>query len=546
MGYRRRAARSTYPTTQKLSQTKLMEQEFELIAKTFQGLEEVLAGELTEIGANNIQIGRRMVSFTGTRETMCRANYALRTAIRILKPLKHFKATTADEVYDAVKNYDWASMLDLKTTFAVDSVVYSENFRYSKFVAYKVKDAIVDYFREKAGQRPNISVTNPGIRFHIHISDDDCTLSLDSSGESLHKRGWRTATVDAPMNEILAAGLVMLTGWKGDCDFIDPMCGSGTIAIEACMLARNIAPGRFRSEFAFEKWPDFNADMFDAVKKDCDKERPFEHMVYAYDVDPKAVAATKANVEAAGLDKDFAIACADFRNFTQPAEKALMVINPPYGVRISPANLLGLYRMIGERLKHQFTGNEAWIISNHEECFDSIGLKPSIKIPLYNGSLDCQFQKYQIFDGKLNDFRRSGKELKSEEERRTMAEKHRFKENREFKKKIDAASEEDYGDIPDYVVRKHLEFEARRNERDSRDRRNKYNVRDAESRGGDFKRKGDRFERKAGYSERNGDYSGRNFAEGKKDFSRGGRPDRKNRDGRGRSDNDSKGKRYGR
>lgn len=546
MGYRRRAARSTYPTTQKLSQTKLMEQEFELIAKTFQGLEEVLAGELTEIGANNIQIGRRMVSFTGTRETMYRANYALRTAIRILKPLKHFKATTADEVYDAVKNYDWASMLDIKTTFAVDSVVYSENFRYSKFVAYKVKDAIVDYFREKAGQRPNISVTNPGIRFHIHISDDDCTLSLDSSGESLHKRGWRTATVDAPMNEILAAGLVMLTGWKGDCDFIDPMCGSGTIAIEACMLARNIAPGRFRSEFAFEKWPDFNADMFDAVKKDCDKERPFEHMVYAYDVDPKAVAATKANVEAAGLDKDFAIACADFRNFTQPAEKALMVINPPYGVRISPANLLGLYRMIGERLKHQFTGNEAWIISNHEECFDSIGLKPSIKIPLYNGSLDCQFQKYQIFDGKLNDFRRSGKELKSEEERRTMAEKHRFKENREFKKKIDAASEEDYGDIPDYVVRKHLEFEARRNERDSRDRRNKYNVRDAESRGGDFKRKGDRFERKAGYSERNGDYSGRNFAEGKKDFSRGGRPDRKNRDGRGRSDNDSKGKRYGR
>lgn len=523
-----------------------MEQEFELIAKTFQGLEEVLAGELTEIGANNIQIGRRMVSFTGTRETMYRANYALRTAIRILKPLKHFKATTADEVYDAVKNYDWASMLDLKTTFAVDSVVYSENFRYSKFVAYKVKDAIVDYFREKAGQRPNISVTNPGIRFHIHISDDDCTLSLDSSGESLHKRGWRTATVDAPMNEILAAGLVMLTGWKGDCDFIDPMCGSGTIAIEACMLARNIAPGRFRSEFAFEKWPDFNADMFDAVKKDCDKERPFEHMVYAYDVDPKAVAATKANVEAAGLGKDFAIACADFRNFTQPAEKALMVINPPYGVRISPANLLGLYRMIGERLKHQFTGNEAWIISNHEECFDSIGLKPSIKIPLYNGSLDCQFQKYQIFDGKLNDFRRSGKELKSEEERRTMAEKHRFKENREFKKKIDAASEEDYGDIPDYVVRKHLEFEARRNERDSRDRRNKYNVRDAESRGGDFKRKGDRFERKAGYSERNGDYSGRNFAEGKKDFSRGGRPDRKNRDGRGRSDNDSKGKRYGR
>ena len=519
-----------------------------MVAKTLKGLEAVLADELRALGAFDVEPGHRMVSFGGDLETLYQANLSCRTALRILKPFYEFEAGDPDELYDAVKAYDWGSLLTLAKTFSIDTTVYSDEFTHSRFVTYRVKDAIVDWFKDRYGEdkRPGVRLQDADVMINVHISGRKVTLSLDSSGESLHKRGWRTATVDAPMNEILAAGLVMLTGWKGDCDFIDPMCGSGTIAIEACMLARNIAPGRFRSEFAFEKWPDFNADMFDAVKKDCDKERPFEHMVYAYDVDPKAVAATKANVEAAGLDKDFAIACADFRNFTQPAEKALMVINPPYGVRISPANLLGLYRMIGERLKHQFTGNEAWIISNHEECFDSIGLKPSIKIPLYNGSLDCQFQKYQIFDGKLNDFRRSGKELKSEEERRTMAEKHRFKENREFKKKIDAASEEDYGDIPDYVVRKHLEFEARRNERDSRDRRNKYNVRDAESRGGDFKRKGDRFERKAGYSERNGDYSGRNFAEGKKDFSRGGRPDRKNRDGRGRSDNDSKGKRYGR
>lgn len=538
-----------------------MEKEFELIAKTFQGLEEILARELTEIGANNIQIGRRVVSFTGTRETVYRANYALRTAIRILKPLKHFKASNADEVYDAVKNYDWGSMLDLKTTFAVDSVVYSENFRYSKFVAYKVKDAIVDYFREAYGQRPNISVTNPGIRFHIHVSDDDCTLSLDSSGESLHKRGYRVATVDAPMNEILAAAMVMLTGWQGECDFIDPMCGSGTIAIEACMLARNIAPGRFRKEYAFEKWPDFNADIFEAVKKEYEIERPFEHMIYAYDNDPKAVAATKANVEAAGMSKDFAIACSDFRSFTQPVEKAIMVTNPPYGVRISTANLLGLYRTIGERLKHQFVGNEAWIISNHEECFDSIGLKPSLKIPLFNGSLDCQLQKYQIFSGKLNEFRGSGNELKTEEELRAMSEKHRFKEKREFKKRVDEPIEEDYGDIPDYRVRKHREFEANEKRKERRaafeanraergDGARSFRRDDRDRRGGYAGGRNDnRFGRNDSRNGRDGSRDGRKsegrFSDSKRNFSRNdSRRDSYDRNRRRSSGGDFKGKRY--
>ena len=523
-----------------------METEFELIAKTFQGLENVLAKELTALGANNIQIGHRMVSFTGDKEMMYRANFALRTAIRILKPIKHFKADSADQVYNAVKAIDWTQYLTNDTSFAVDSVVFSKEFRHSKFVAYKVKDAIVDFFRETTGTRPNISVTNPDLQLNIHIAENDCTLSLDSSGESLHRRGYRQESVEAPLNEVLAAAMILMTGWNGECDLIDPMCGSGTIPIEAALIARGIAPGVFRKEYAFEKWRDFDKEMFDRIYNDDSQEHEFNHKIYGYDNSPKANEIATHNVKAAGVTKDVVLKLQPFQQFEQPEEKSIIITNPPYGERISADDLLGLYGMIGERLKHQFTGNEAWIISNHEECFDSIGLKPSIKIPLYNGSLDCQFQKYQIFDGKLNDFRRSGKELKSEEERRTMAEKHRFKENREFKKKIDAASEEDYGDIPDYVVRKHLEFEARRNERDSRDRRNKYNVRDAESRGGDFKRKGDRFERKAGYSERNGDYSGRNFAEGKKDFSRGGRPDRKNRDGRGRSDNDSKGKRYGR
>jgi putative N6-adenine-specific DNA methylase len=453
-----------------------MENEFELIAKTFQGLEDLLAQELAEIGANNIKKGRRVVHFTGDTETMYQANYMLRTAIRILKPLKHFSARNADEVYDTVRNYEWRNILDLKTTFAVDSVVYSENFSYSKFVAYKVKDAIVDYFRENCGKRPNISIANPDIRFHIHISDDDCTLSLDSSGESLHKRGYRVESVDAPINEVLAAGIVKLTGWNGECDYIDPMCGSATIPIEACMMARNIAPGKFRKEFAFQKWADYSESLFLSIKDSCTaQERPFEHRMYAYDVDANAVKAAKANIIAAELDEDFVVDRRDFRDFKQPTEKAIMVINPPYGVRIKSDSALPLlYKAIGERLKHQFTGNEAWIICNSEELFQNIGLKPSIKIPLFNGSLDCQLQKYQIFSGKFNEFRHEGNDIKTDRERRQMADPHRFKVHREFKKRLDEDEQADYGDIPDYVIRKHREFEEnqrRKERRAARDQR---------------------------------------------------------------------------
>lgn len=484
-----------------------MEQEFELIAKTFQGLEGILAGELAGLGAKDIRKGRRVVYFTGDTAMMYRANYFLRTAIRILKPLKHFTATTADEVYDAVRNYEWRNILDPETTFAVDSVVYSENFSYSKFVAYKVKDAIVDYFRETAGKRPNISVANPDIRFHIHISDDDCTLSLDSSGESLHKRGYRVATVEAPINEVLAAGIVKLTEWQGDTDFIDPMCGSGTIAIEAGLIARNIAPGKFRKSFAFEKWSDFSADLFSSIKAEGGEEKPFDHHIYAYDVDANAIAAAKANIVAAGLDEDAIVERRDFHDFKQPESKALMIINPPYGVRLKPESSLPLlYKMIGERLKHQFVGGEAWIICNHEELFDAIGLKPSLKIPLYNGSLDCQLQKYQIFGGKLDEFRKEGGDIKTDEERRIMAQPHRFKQNRDFRKRSDEETEED-SNIPDYMLRKHREFEQnerRRSRYDSREDRRSYRRDDDDERRRGYRDRDDSFRRSRSDERRRG------------------------------------------
>lgn len=443
-----------------------MEQEFELIAKTFMGLEPVLAEELTQLGANNVQIGRRMVSFTGDKEMMYRANFQLHTAIRILKPIKHFKARSAEEVYDQIQKIKWDDILDVKKTFSVDSVVYSEEFRNSRFVTYKVKDAIVDWFREKQGTRPNISVSNPDIRLNIHIAEDNATLSLDSSGESLHRRGYRQEQVEAPLNEVLAAGMILMTGWKGECDFIDPMCGSGTIAIEAALIARNISPGVFRKEFAFEKWNDFDQDLFDMIYNDDSQEREFEHHIYGYDVDMKAVNTANLNVRAAGLSKDITISQADFKDFTQPAEKSIIVMNPPYGERISTPNLLNTYKMIGERFKKAFAGNEAWVLSYREECFEQIGLKPSIKIPVFNGSLECEFRKYVMFDGKMKDFRSEGGIVKTEREKSEMAQKHRFKKEREFKKRVSEETENEEDDIRSFKFHTHRleDFEKKRAE----------------------------------------------------------------------------------
>lgn len=443
-----------------------MEQEFELIAKTFMGLEPVLAEELTQLGANNVQIGRRMVSFTGDKEMMYRANFQLHTAIRILKPIKHFKARSAEEVYDQIQKIKWDDILDVKKTFSVDSVVYSEEFRNSRFVTYKVKDAIVDWFREKQGTRPNISVSNPDIRLNIHIAEDNATLSLDSSGESLHRRGYRQEQVEAPLNEVLAAGMILMTGWKGECDFIDPMCGSGTIAIEAALIARNISPGVFRKEFAFEKWNDFDQDLFDMIYNDDSQEREFEHHIYGYDVDMKAVNTANLNVRAAGLSKDITISQADFKDFTQPAEKSIIVMNPPYGERISTPNLLNTYKMIGERFKKAFAGNEAWVLSYREECFEQIGLKPSIKIPVFNGSLECEFRKYVMFDGKMKDFRSEGGIVKTEHEKSEMAQKHRFKKEREFKKRVSEETENEEDDIRSFKFHTHRleDFEKKRAE----------------------------------------------------------------------------------
>ena len=272
-----------------------------MIAKTFKGLEEVLAQELIALGANNVQIGRRAVSFTGDKALLYRANFCLRTALRVLVEVATFKAKNEDKLYEQVKAVNWAKYMRVDSTFAIDATVYSENFRNSRFVTYRVKDAIADYWSEKAGKRPNVNTENPDVRINVHIANEQITVSLDSSGESLHKRGYRVATTEAPINEVLAAGMLMLAGWKGESDFYDPMCGSGTIPIEAALMARNIAPGVFRKEFGFERWPDFDEELWNEIYNDDSQEREFTHKIYGSDASFYAIQQATKNVKSAGV-----------------------------------------------------------------------------------------------------------------------------------------------------------------------------------------------------------------------------------------------------
>ena len=374
------------------------------LAKTFYGLENVLAKELIELGANDVETGNRAVSFSGDKAIMYKANFCCRTAIRILKVVKTFNARSADDIYNEVKKIDWSKHLDPKKTFSIDSVVYSEDFRHSKFVTYRVKDAIADQFTEKFGKRPSVSVENPDLSINIHISHNTCTLSFDSSGESLHKRGYRASQNDAPISEVLAAGMILMTGWHGECDFVDPMCGSGTILIEAAMIALNIAPGIYRKEFAFEKWDDFDEDLFREIYDDQSQEREFKHKIYGSDISPRAVKIAETNIKNAGLKKYIELQTKPIQELDAPAPQGIIVTNPPYGERLNTDDLNTLYAAIGERLKHHFTGYNAWLISSSKEALGKIGLKPSKKIKLLNSELECSYQKYEIFDGKRKDF----------------------------------------------------------------------------------------------------------------------------------------------
>ena len=388
---------------------------YKMLAKTFKGLEQVLAEELTGLGANDIQIERRAVSFKGDQSLLYRANLCLRTASRVLveiyKTERRKSASNRDRsqkpeewLYEEVKKINWDRYMSENTTFAIDATVYSETFRNSRFVTYRVKDAIADWWVEKRGKRPNVKVTDPDLYINVHIAEETLTVCLDSSGESLHKRGYRVATTEAPINEVLAAGMLLIAGWRGQSDFYDPMCGSGTIPIEAALIARNIAPGIFRKSFGFEKWPDFDAELWSDIYNDDSQEREFNHKIYGSDASYYAIQQAAKNVKSAGVSRDVELRQIRMEELKPSAisaqHPAMVMINPPYGERLaSNRDMEELYGKIGSALKHQFTGATAWIISSNAEAMKCIGLKPAKKIRLLNGELDCQFNKYELFAG---------------------------------------------------------------------------------------------------------------------------------------------------
>ncbi len=433
-----------------------MNETFEMVAKTFQGLEEVLAEELRNLGAYNVEPGRRMVAFEGDLAMLYKANLCCRTALRILKPIYKFTATDTDTLYDAVKEFDWSSVLSIDKTFSIDTVAYSDEFTHSQFVTYRVKDAIVDWFRDRYGsdKRPGVRLQDADVMINVHIAGDRVTLSLDSSGESLHKRGYRVAQTEAPINEVLAAGIILRSGWRGDCPLVDPMCGSGTFLVEAALIAANINPGIYRKSFAFENWKNFDAELFDSLYNDDSGEREFNYKIYGADISPKAVDIASRNIKSAGVARYIDLQVKPLSQWISAPADGVLITNPPYGERISADDMEGLYEMLGNKLKNVFKGYHAWIIGYRKEYFDMIHLSPSVKIPILNGALECELREYEIFDGDYKSFRKSGgkihhgesqprgREKGDRDERRSM---RKFKDDRRRSAANDEGDEARHG-----------------------------------------------------------------------------------------------------
>ncbi len=374
--------------------------EYKLIAKTFSGLEDVLAKEVKRIGGKNVRRGKRAVFYDGDLELIYRSNYHLRAALRILKEIEHFNFKNVDQFYLKCKKIKWQNYFTVDQNFVINSVVVnSRDFRNSMFASLKVKDAIADYFRENFGKRPSVDTDNPDIIISVHIFQDNCTLSIDSSGESLHKRGYRVKQGEAPLNEVLAAGMIYISGWLGNSDFMDPMCGSGTLPIEAAMIAQNIPAAKFRKEFAFQLWNDFDPLLWEKVTEPVEK-REFRHKIYASDISGSNLLNAQTNARRALVFNKIQFACTDFKDLNINLNNATILTNPPYGERLRENDLDGLYSMIGERLKHQYAGNSAWILSSAFESLKFVGLKPSERIDLFNGPLKCKYNNYRLFEGK--------------------------------------------------------------------------------------------------------------------------------------------------
>ncbi|MFK7832713.1 MAG: class I SAM-dependent RNA methyltransferase [Winogradskyella sp.] len=378
-----------------------MDNNYKMLAKTLFGFEDILAKELTQLGAMHVEKGVRNVSFVGDKGFMYKANLGLRTAIKILKPIHSFRVHKEEDLYKNVKKMKWEDYLKSTGSLAVDATVHNSVFTHSLYTALKTKDAIVDRFREIDGVRPDVDLRFPDLKINVHIDRQVCTISLDTSGESLHRRGYKTATNIAPINEVLAAGLIMMSGWDGQTDFMDPMCGSGTMLAEAAMIACNIPPNLMRKEFGFERWQDWDVELFETIEDSLlKKTRDFHHKIIGYDKSPSAVVKAKENIKNAHLDEFVHIQHEDFFKTQKGGDNKLhMVFNPPYGERLENLNVEEFYGNIGTTLKHGYPGTNAWLITSNLEALKFVGLRPSRKIKVFNAKLEARLVKYEMYEG---------------------------------------------------------------------------------------------------------------------------------------------------
>ena len=370
------------------------------VAKTFFGLENVLSNELHSFGVANVNIANRAVIFEGNISTLYKVNYCARTALSILMSIREFKIKSKNDLYSVGKSITWEKYMNYKSTFAITSVVNSPLFNHSGYAGLILKDSIADYFRDKTGSRPSVNTINPDISINLHISNSNVTVSLDSSGDPLFKRGYRQAFAEAPLNESLAAGMLLMSGWNGSAPLVDPMCGSATIPIEAAFIAKKIPAGKFRKSFGFQKWNNYDEQLFEQIKQECESGIvELKTKISGSDISNEAVKNSMINIRSAGLENDITIETIDFKYATAFENTGIAMINPPYGLRLNPDDLDSLYAMIGSKLKHSFEGYTAWILSSNKEALKKIGLKPSEKHILLNGANECSFLKYDLYSG---------------------------------------------------------------------------------------------------------------------------------------------------
>ena len=370
------------------------------VAKTLSGLEPALAAELQSLGASGVRELKRAVAFDGDMRLLYRANYELRSALRILIPVHSFPAYNERNLYEGIRETDWSEFMSVDDTLAVDAVTQGEVFRHSQYVGLLTKDAIVDQFRDRYRRRPNVNTVSPALRVNVHIRGTHCDVSLDASGDSLHRRNYRRDTVEAPLSEVLAAGMILLGEWNGKGHFVDPMCGSGTLPIEAAMIATHTPPQIKRESFGFFRWPDFDRKLWQEVKREADARiQPFEFQILASDKDARARNATAINAMSAGLENIIRVDKMPFEKLEAPAPAGTLMTNPPYDERLKMDDIAAFYKSIGDRLKKHWTGWDAWLISSNREALGHLGLRPSRRITLFNGALECSFQKFELYEG---------------------------------------------------------------------------------------------------------------------------------------------------